>query len=128
MERLRAKTMAMHRSEDLLSTVSLLFDQFRQLQKGNISKHIDRSALALVNEKEKRFDLWITQEGGTESNQKYRIDFSEQTHGITLYQSFQQKASHNVIDNIGEKLRQWLDYRKIYRDEDISQPLRKKTD
>lgn len=112
LERVRAKTMAMHRSEDLLSTVSLLFDQFRLLQKGNISEDIDRSALALVNEKEKRFDLWITQEGGTESNQKYQIDFSEETHGIALCQSFKQKDSHIVIDNTGVKLSQWLDYLK----------------
>nr|MCU0368713.1 nuclear transport factor 2 family protein [Cyclobacteriaceae bacterium] len=112
LERIRAKTMAMHKSNDLLSAVSLLFDQFRALQQGNRPECIDRCALALVNEAEKRFDLWITLEGGTESNQKYRIDFSEETHGKPLYKSFKEKATHLTNDLKGGRLTQWLDYLK----------------
>src|SRR6266496_6665409 len=61
LERVRARTMAMQRSEELSETVAVLFEQFNELGEAP-----ERVAIEIVNEKENVFEIWATQHGGSQ--------------------------------------------------------------
>ncbi len=109
LERVRAKTMAIHESDELLDTVTLLFEQFKKVQSGNELEDIDRSFFLIYNEGN-GFDLWITEQGGSKSGRKYLIEASEKTHGEPLMKGFQNKQPVVVVDLNPEKSAPWFDY------------------
>ena len=55
LERVRARTMAMHKSEELAETAQVLFHQLREL--GGIP---DQATIGIVNEDEKVIEYWVT--------------------------------------------------------------------
>lgn len=63
LERVRASSMAMHKSKQLAETAEVLFEQFDLL--GVIP---DRICIAIFNDEKRLFELWATDQGGTNVN------------------------------------------------------------
>ncbi len=110
LERVRARTMAMQRSEELTDTVKLLFEEFKNLHSEKDPLILSRGFITIVNEPEQRFDLWITDIDGSEIRQFFRIDFDEPTQGKHIYKAWKEKQSYIIRDMSGDELTQWLDY------------------
>ena len=58
LERIRATTMAMHKSDELLKTSLVLFEQFKQL-----GQHADQLTIGIINESDGVVEIYATVEG-----------------------------------------------------------------
>ena len=107
LERVRASTMAMHKSEQLAETAEVLFEQFDLL-----GVTPDRISVAIFNEKKRIFELWATDQKG--SNVDYVHDFSidEPTCMAKTYKAWKEKKESFVVDLRGKELKDWIRFVK----------------
>jgi signal transduction histidine kinase len=116
LERIRASTMAMHKSEQLSETAMVLFDQFYQL--GQVP---DRISIAVYNEKQKSFDFRVTDQSGLQLSESYGASIQEPTTVNKIYKAWKNKKKSTVIKLTGQKLKNWIsfvkDNMKLYVDE-----------
>jgi signal transduction histidine kinase len=110
LERVRARTMAMQRSEELTDSAKLLIEEFKNLHSEAAPLVSSRGFISIINEPEQKFDLWITDIDGTEIRDFFRIDFAEPTQGRHIYKAWKEKQPHIILDLSGDELTQWLDY------------------
>jgi hypothetical protein len=105
LERVRARTMAMQKSDELSETASILYQQLYQL--GDIPEQIN---IGIVNEKENIIEWWITEQGGQQIDNK----FTTPTHGAMvlnqLYDCWKEQKKSFVINTTGEELKEWIAY------------------
>ena len=105
MERIRARTMAMHKSEELSETSFVLFQQFVEL--GIVP---NRFFIGSINEKENLFDIWITQWGGEMSSQRFKVNIEEPLQWRKIYKAWEAQDKSLVVDINGEDLIKWNEY------------------
>jgi hypothetical protein len=105
LERVRARTMAMHRSEELAEAAAVLFNQFVEL--GN---EPDRFSIGIINEETNTTDVWATDQSGSEINVKFRCDNYANSTMTRMTNGWKAKESSTVIDLHGEELKSWLNY------------------
>ncbi|MBT8181836.1 MAG: nuclear transport factor 2 family protein, partial [Eudoraea sp.] len=74
LERVRASSMAMHKSEQLPETSQVLFEQFALL--GNLP---DRISICIIKEEENLIELWATDQIGSQLDHRYRGSLEEAT-------------------------------------------------
>jgi len=107
LERVRASSMAMHRSEDLPETAEVLFEQFALL--GNIP---DRMSIGIYREEENLLDLWVTDQIGGQLNHRYVLKMDEATTVSKTYKAWKEGKDSVIIDLSGQSLKKWLNYVK----------------
>ncbi len=83
LERVRARTMAMHKSEELAETALVLYEQFAQL--GNIP---DRMSIGIFKEETKEIELWPTDQFGSQLNQKFTGSWKKSPVWTKLYKAW----------------------------------------
>ena len=105
LERVRARTMAMHKSEELSETTSVLFQQFVEL--GVVP---NRFFIGTINEEETMFDVWITEWGGEMSSQNFKVNIEEPLQWKKIYKAWKVKDKSLVVDIFGEDLIRWNEY------------------
>ncbi|MGZ3925894.1 MAG: hypothetical protein ACXVJG_02995 [Mucilaginibacter sp.] len=105
LERVRARTMAMQRSEELGETAYLLFQQFKEL--GDIP---DQITIGIINEDERVIEFWITMEGN-QTNRMFKVSVDERTLGNKLYTAWKKLKKSLVVDLSGKELSDYLTYR-----------------
>lgn len=110
LERVRARTMAMYRSDELASTVKILFEEFTKLNDGKNLGSNNRGFITTVNEDEKCFDLWITEIDGSEISNQFVIAFNEGTTGKAIHEAWLARKPYLISDLQGERLNEWLNY------------------
>jgi hypothetical protein len=71
LERVRARTMAMHKSDELSETAYVLFEQFREL-----GENPDQLTIGTVNETEKILELWLSVQG-SKVEEMFRVPIEE---------------------------------------------------
>ena len=103
LERVRAKTMAMHKSEQLAETASVLFEQFDLL-----GKIPDRISIGIFKEDLRVIELWVTDQSGSQLNHAFSASIEEPTSVSKVYAAWKQKKESVVIDLTGHELREWL--------------------
>jgi serine phosphatase RsbU (regulator of sigma subunit) len=105
LEKVRSRTMAMQRSEELSETSFVLFQQFAEL---GISPN--RFFIGIVNEEKGAFNVWITEWGGTMSFQTFKVNIDEPLMWKKAYEAWKIKDKSIVVDINGEDLVKWNEY------------------
>ena len=105
LERVRARTMAMHHSEELSETAKAVFEQFYAL--GNVP---DRVSIGIFNEEENLAEVYLTDQLGDRLNMAFEFSLDEPTSGSKLYQAWKRKESTHVVHLFGGELRKWVKY------------------
>jgi signal transduction histidine kinase len=115
LERVRARTMAMQRSEELAETCELLFEEFKKLHVVNTDKEEveDRATIGIFNEANGTYDLWVTNFDGKKIERVHRLALDEPINIIKAYTAWKEGKSSLIIDMQGEELNRWLDYLKL---------------
>ena len=105
LERVRAKTMAMHKSEDLSEVAMVLFEQISLL-----TETPSRFNIAILNEEEQLFDIWVTDQKGHNLNKLFVFDVQKSEIVAEVYKAFQAKERHIIQHMSGERLKNWIEY------------------
>jgi signal transduction histidine kinase len=104
LERVRSKTMAMHRSEQLPETAQVLFEQFAEL-----GKIPDRISIGIIKEESQLIEWWATDQMGS----RLALHFDASIHGPTIGQYFtawKEGKESIMVDLSGEALQEWVAY------------------
>jgi hypothetical protein len=116
LERVRARTMAMHKSEELSQTSFVLFEQLKAL--GEVA---DQISIMIYNEKEKVIELYATIYGN-QWNEIGRLPFEESLVHKKIYNAWKEKKKSLVVDLTGKELIDFnnfkMKYSKQYKSED----------
>jgi signal transduction histidine kinase len=107
LERVRAKAMAMHKSEQLADTAKTLFEQFDLL-----GKIPDRMSIGIINEEKNRVELWVTDQHGNRLNHEFFFSLDEPTSIVKIFKAWREKKDQIVVDLTGENLQNWLTFVK----------------
>jgi len=107
LERVRSRSMAMHKSEELAETAMVMFEQLCSL--GQVP---DRLGIAIYNEQQQIFENWITDQSGMQLTKAFNASIEEPTTFAKIYKALKEKKDSIVIDLTGEELKSWLQFVK----------------
>jgi signal transduction histidine kinase len=105
LERVRARTMAMQRSEELAETAYVLYEQFKEL-----GEHIDRFYIGIINEEESIIDSWGTEIGGEQMNRMAKTSIDEPYVMRKIFTAWKEEKTSLTIDLSGEELTKYNQY------------------
>jgi signal transduction histidine kinase len=105
LERVRARTMAMHTSEELAETVHLLFQQFKEL-----GENPDQATIGIINEKDRVIEYWVTMHGN-QINKVFRFTIDEPNVTKRIFKAWKEEKKSLVIDLSGKALADFMKYR-----------------
>ncbi len=108
LERVRAKTMAMHRSDELGATSLLLFDELKAL--GEISEQI---SIGIFDEENQVLNLYATLQG-EQWKEATKVDLNEPHAMQKIHAGWQQQKKSLLIDLSGEELKAYNSFRSKY--------------
>jgi hypothetical protein len=106
LERIRARTMAMHKSEELSETAFLLFQQFTEL-----GHHPDQFTIGIINEVDNVIEFWHTWQGNKMDSKTY-LSIDEPHVANKIYTSWKKQLKSTTIDLSGKELKEYNKYRK----------------
>ncbi|HET9280235.1 MAG TPA: hypothetical protein VFN95_18705, partial [Flavitalea sp.] len=105
LERVRARTMAMHRSEELAETAQVLFQQLREL--GSIPERI---SIGLVDEAAGVVNFWTTDQLGSHIDKSFKARLDERTVISKTYQAWKENKRSLVVDLHGDEVKEWIQF------------------
>ncbi|MDM9630940.1 sensor histidine kinase [Robiginitalea aurantiaca] len=117
LERVRARTMAMHRSEELSEVAAVLFEQIE-----NLGDTPERLNIGIVQEEEGVIEFWSTEQGGQQINRLFRGSIEEPTTLAKVYSAWKAGKKSIEVDQTGEDLQRWISH----LEEVIGLPFNKK--
>src|SRR4030095_8167780 len=97
LERVRARTMAMQRSDELMETAVVLFDQLNQL-----GENIERTIIGVMNEEERVVDVGATRPDGSQMVKMQKFPIDEPILMQKVYGAWRQQKKSIIIDLQGE--------------------------
>src|SRR6185437_9865557 len=108
LERVRARTMAMRKSEELPETASVLFQQFKELGQDPI-----QITIGIINEETGVIEFSVTDwsGGGLQVNRSFNGSIEEPTLLSKEYKAWKEQKKFLVVDLTGEELSAWVNYR-----------------
>ncbi len=105
LDRVRARSMAMHKSEELAETAYLLFQEFRSLE--NTS---GQASIGIMNEAEGNMELWLTVHGN-QMNRSLDVPLDEPIVIQKLYKGWKAGERSMVIDLNKKDLEEYNKFR-----------------
>ncbi len=105
LERVRARTMAMHKSDELAETAAILFQQMTEL--GVTPERIN---ICLIKEEDNILEVWATDQQGIKINHHFNASLDEPTTGKRVYDAWKEKKKSIIIDLSGKELNDWIRY------------------
>src|SRR6478752_2721232 len=105
LERVRARTMAMQKSDELSEAVYILFQQFREL-----GENPDQATIGVINENEKVIEYWVTMYGN-QINKVFKFSIDEPNVTNKIYRAWKENKKSLVIDLSGTALTDFMAYR-----------------
>jgi signal transduction histidine kinase len=105
LERVRARTMAMQKSDELSETVYILFQQFREL-----GENPDQATIGVINEEEHVIEYWVTMYGN-QMNRVFKFSIDEPHVTNKIYNAWKEGKKSVVIDLSGKDLSEFMAYR-----------------
>ena len=105
LERVRARTMAMHKSEELAETAHDLFQQLIEL--GGFP---DRISIGIADESNGVVNFWTTDQQGSRLNHSFSARLNERTTIAKTYQAWKEQKRSLVIDLHGDELKEWIQF------------------
>jgi len=107
LERVRSRTMAMRKSEELAETAAVLFEQFNELGEAP-----ERMNIGIIKEDERIVEFWSTEQGGKQISKLFRSGIDEPTTINKAYKAWKKGEKSIVIELTGKALKDWIDYLK----------------
>jgi signal transduction histidine kinase len=107
LEKVRSRTMAMQRSDELSETAFVLFQQFKELNEAP-----DRLFIGIVNEEAGMIEFWITGWGGSQLNQKFKGSIEEPVVFNKAYKAWKEQQKSLTLHISDKDLVAYLDYLK----------------
>ncbi|PWN05775.1 ATP-binding protein [Rhodohalobacter mucosus] len=105
LERVRARTMAMHNSSELGEVASVLFEQI-----GSLTSAPDRFNIGIINEEKEYVELWITDQKGHQIATKFVAHPKDSPEIEELFRVWKSDATVSVMDIHGERLENYIRY------------------
>jgi hypothetical protein len=105
LERVRARTMAMQKSDELSEAVFVLFQQFKEL-----GENPDQATIGVINEKEHVIEYWVTMYGN-QMNKVFKFSIDEPHVTNKIYHAWKKGMKSLVIDLSGKELLEFMTYR-----------------
>ncbi len=105
LERVRARTMAMHKSDELAETAAILFQQMTEL-----GVTPERLNICLIKEEDNVLEVWATDQEGIKISHHFNASLDEPTTGRRVYDAWKEKKKSIVIDLTGKELNDWIRY------------------
>jgi signal transduction histidine kinase len=105
LERVRSRTMAMQKSEELSETAFVLYRQFMEL-----GETPDTITIGIMNEAEKIIEFWSTMDSN-KTNLAHKFSYTETEVLNQLYRAWKEQKKSFVIEMKGKILRDYIEYR-----------------
>jgi signal transduction histidine kinase len=105
LERVRARTMAMHKSDELSQTAAVLFEQLQVL--GNTPERIN---LGIFKEESGTIEWWITTQEGHQISTNFFTKFEDHFVFPTMLNAWKAKEKSTVISLSGVAVTDWVRY------------------
>src|ERR1017187_5130615 len=112
LEQVRARTVAMQKSEELAETVSVLFKQLIGL--GVRATQMRACAIVTLKPDEPIGECWITKPDGDIIPQSFMVPYDETSAYKTIYDAWKQGEKFLVVHLSGDALLQHLNFLKKY--------------
>jgi signal transduction histidine kinase len=108
MERVRARTMAMQKSNELPETAAILFEQFKSL-----GQELMQMTIGIINETDGIIEFSVTDWSGSGTGVKraFNLSIDEPTLIKKIYKGWKEQKKSIVVDLTGKELEGWLNYR-----------------
>ena len=108
LEKVRARTIAMQKSNELSETAYILFQQFKDLGEDPI-----QITIGIFNEDEKVIKFYITgfDGSGSKIDQAYNMDINEHILLHKIYTAWKEQKKSVVVELAGKELNDWFAYR-----------------
>ncbi len=106
LERVRARTMAMQKSDDLAETAYVLYQQF-----GLLGENPEQLTIGIVNESERVIELWLTL-GGNQMNKMFKASIDEPIVINKIYAAWKEQKKSLIIDISGNDLKAYNNFRQ----------------
>lgn len=107
LERVRSRTMAMHKSDELAETAAVLFEQLCGLGINALRLYI-----GIIDQKNDEIDFWTTDYGGSQISSKYKANLYGSTTFRKIYSGWKEKRKSLIVDPKGKELTEHLYYLK----------------
>src|SRR6187402_735947 len=105
LERVRSRTMAMHKSDELAETAVVLFKQMIGL-----GIEPNRLYIAIINDNSGDLEFWISDENGDKVSSRYMVNINKNISIKKMYEGWTTKKKTITIDMQGKELEDWLTY------------------
>jgi len=105
LEKVRGRTMAMQKSDELSDTVRILFGQLKEL-----GEEPERAFIGVVNEPEHVIEIWATQHGGDLLKMGVKATIDEPFVMNPMYMAWKKQERSLVIDLKGESLEGYFQF------------------
>ena len=108
LERVRARTMAMQKSDELPETAAILFEQFKGL-----GQELMQMTIGIVNEADGVIEFSVTDWSGSGAgvNRAFNLSIEEPTLIKKMYAGWKENKKSIVVDLTGKELENWINYR-----------------
>ncbi len=110
LERVRARTMAMQRSDELAETATVLFRQFSEL-----GENPQQLTIGIVNETEMVLELWLSLKGN-KFDRMVKVPIEEPMVINKIYNAWKGNNKSLVIDISGDELENYENFRERLND------------
>ncbi len=104
LEKVRSRTMAMHKSEELGEVAAVLFEQISTLTYAP-----ERFNIAIGNKEEQSFDIWVTDQKGHEVSKRFMFQVEKSPVVSEVFKAWGKKP-YIVQELHGKKLQEWVRY------------------
>jgi len=105
LERVRSRTLAMHKSEELAETAAILIRQLNALGIEPISLYI-----GIIKDHSGDMEIWSTDENGKEIDRRYLVSTQKNSSIKKIYDAWIAKQKSIALDMEGNELEDWLTY------------------
>ena len=105
LEKVRSRTLAMQKSDELAETASVLFQQLITL-----GIEPNRLYITIIHSESDEADFWITNEDGSKLTDAYSANLGENNTFQKMYDGWKKQLQHLVIDMQGEELQNYFHY------------------
>ncbi|CAN5751089.1 hypothetical protein BH11BAC4_BH11BAC4_02110 [soil metagenome] len=105
LERVRSRTLAMQRSDELAETAAVLFRQLIQL---GIAPN--RLYIGIIEDKNGYTEFWITDEDGSKISSAFKTNLNDNPTFKKMFDGWKQEKKSLVIDMHGDELKEYFKY------------------
>ncbi len=105
MERVRARTLAMQKSDELADTAAVLFKQLVGL-----GIEPNRLYIGIISDESGAIEYWITEEDGTKISVRFSAHKNNNASILKMYDGWVAQKKSMTIDLQGDELQQYLHY------------------